>query len=729
MGFLKGRVAAVIVGPNRKGRLWLASLLIVVAAVAALDRPLAEPSLGWRFVIAPDAGISAVPLRPGLVPLHDVTALQAGGERVPLNAALVIESAAFHNTHSQQNAFFAAHERLWRLLQAPEVEIVHAGGIARTQPTSRELHELGPRFWFPWLVALLSASVGLGIWVYQPRNSATACYLIASGAYALGMLVCASWGSRLLTQPPQAWEALHVASRFASFLVLAGLCALLWLHPRRLGGSWLLWLLAAAIGLSVAADAGQWSDAFVLTHRLPMVAAGTLLGAVYALQWRATRADAAQRAQIKWFGLLLAAGLSAAFISYVVGATGRIIAVPQVYGMGIVALLFLGLVPLVTRVGLFRLEGWWPRAWLWFLGGLLVVALDLILVTALDWGADLAFSVALALAGWLYFPLRQALWQRLAQGSLPETRQLLPHILELVTQGHGDPARLAPLWRRLWDTVFQPLHTREAAAGSAAGIGEDGRMLRVAAGSFVQMLELELPERGGRLFNPADAKRAREICELVQQALAASEAYERGTREERRRIASDLHDDLGAQLLTIAQVSRQAHDTERVAGMARRALEEMRLAVRGLAGDAAAAQDVLADWRAECVSRLDAAGWQAGWHAEEPPAGLVLPARTRMQLTRVLREAVSNAIRHSGGRRCQVRIGFAEDNMHVEVEDDGRGLPESAFGHGAGHGLPNIERRVRSLGGRHGFEPAEAGGTRLKLEIPLAVRSANIDAL
>lgn len=726
---MKRALAAMLVGPNRRGRLWLASLLIALAAVATLYRALAEPSLGWRFVLAPDASISAVPLREGRAPLHGVTALHAQGEQVPLDASLLIESAAFHNTYTRQNAFFAAHERIWRMLQGPQVEIFHAGGVALEQPAPRELGELGPRFWFPWLVALLSASVGLGIWVYQPRGSATFCYLLASGAYALAMLGGATWGSRLLTQPPQGWLALHLASRLFSFVVLGALCALLWLHPRRLGGRWLLWLLAIGTVTAVAADAGQWSDAFALTHRLPMVATCTLLGVVYALQWRATRADAAQRAQIKWFGLLLAVGLSAAFVSYVVGATGRIIAVPQVYGMGIVALLFLGLVPLVTRVGLFRLEAWWPRAWLWFLGGLLVVALDLFLVAVLDWGADLAASVALALAGWVYFPLRQALWQRLAQGSLPETRQLLPRILELVTHGHADPARLDPLWQRLWDTVFQPLHTRAAASGSVAGISDDGRLLRVAGGPFVQALELELPERGARLFNPADAKRAQEICELVQQGLAASEAYERGTREERRRIASDLHDDLGAQLLTIAQVSRRGQDADSVAGMARRALEEMRLAVRGLAGDAAAAQDVLADWRAECVERLDAAGWQVVWHAQDPPTGLVFPARTRMQLTRVLREAVSNAIRHSGGRRCQLRIVFDGGSMRIAVEDDGRGLAVGTARQGGGHGLPNIERRVRSLGGRHGFEAAEGGGTRLTLEVPLAVRSANIDAL
>ncbi|MDQ6626937.1 MAG: sensor histidine kinase, partial [Pseudomonadota bacterium] len=81
------------------------------------------------------------------------------------------------------------------------------------------------------------------------------------------------------------------------------------------------------------------------------------------------------------------------------------------------------------------------------------------------------------------------------------------------------------------------------------------------------------------------------------------------TELERRRIASDLHDDLGAKLLTIVHTS----DTARMPQLAREALEEMRLSVRGLAGKAVRLDDAIADWRAEVVGRLEQAGVRPRW--------------------------------------------------------------------------------------------------------------------
>jgi signal transduction histidine kinase len=189
-------------------------------------------------------------------------------------------------------------------------------------------------------------------------------------------------------------------------------------------------------------------------------------------------------------------------------------------------------------------------------------------------------------------------------------------------------------------------------------------------------------------------------------------------QDERRRIASDLHDDLGAQLLTIVQASQRGGEPDRIAGMARQALEEMRLSVRGMTGNVASAQEALADWRAETVMRLSEAGLQPEWDAGEPPASLALPARMQVQFTRILREAVSNAIRHSGAARCAVRIRFEGDWLRLEVQDDGRGLPPQ--GARRGHGLPSIERRVRSLGGEHRFTtPPGGAGTLLTVRVPL----------
>lgn len=736
MGFLGGRVSDPIVGANRRLRVVLAAALLVLAALATLYRSLLEPSLGWRFVPGPGGTVLAHATRPGLPELAGVRLLEGGGLRVPLPPTLVIESGGMLNTFAEQDSFFDGHELLWQVLQAGSVRIQHAAGVTVAQAQSRSPAELGLRFWFPWLVALLSASVGLGIWIYQPARGATRCYLVASLGYAFGMLCTASWGSRLLTQPPTGWSELHALSHLASFMVGGGLCALLWSNPRRLGGPWLPWVLALLVILCVAAEQWQWLDAITVAFRLPLVLLNALLAVLFGLQWRATRGDPVQRAQLKWFGLLLLVSLSSAFVAYAFGAAGHVVQVPQNYGLAVVALLFVGLVPLVTRVGLFQLEAWWPRAWLWFLGGLLVLALDAALVASLRWSQELALGMALALTGWLYFPVRQFLWRQLAHGALPDTRDVLPKLLEIATCGPSEARRANQLWRGLWDTLFQPLAAGEAPAGASPGIVAQGRGLVVAASPLPGLL-LELPDRGGRLFNPADARQAEELCKLLQQALAAREAFERGAQQERRRIASDLHDDLGARLLSITHASAQAPRAQ-IAALARQALDEMRLAVRGLGAVAVPAAHALADWRAECVDRLDGAGLRVDWQAQEPPDGLVLSARVQLHGTRILREAVSNAIRHGGARSCGVRVDFEAATLRLEVSDDGQGLAPVPAGEAmrAGHGLASIERRARSLGGHHRIDSAPGAGLRLVVWLPLApvadeagaVSSARINA-
>jgi signal transduction histidine kinase len=193
---------------------------------------------------------------------------------------------------------------------------------------------------------------------------------------------------------------------------------------------------------------------------------------------------------------------------------------------------------------------------------------------------------------------------------------------------------------------------------------------------------------------------------------------EQAAQEERRRIASDLHDDLGARLLGIVQASQGGGRPEQIAELARQALDDMRLSVRGLTAQGLDTADWLADCRAETVARLTDAGLLPAWLAEEPPPGVAVPARAQVQLVRVLREAVSNVIRHSGARRCTVRIAFPPGWLLLEVEDDGRGLPPDA-GSGPGLGLPGIQRRVALLGGAHHHGGGPDGGTRLRVSVPL----------
>jgi signal transduction histidine kinase len=191
---------------------------------------------------------------------------------------------------------------------------------------------------------------------------------------------------------------------------------------------------------------------------------------------------------------------------------------------------------------------------------------------------------------------------------------------------------------------------------------------------------------------------------------------EQVTERERKRIAADLHDDLGAKLLTIVHTS----ESDRISTLAREALEEMRLSVRGLTGKPMRVADALADWRAETVSRLGQAGIEVDWRgpAEEVQQGM--SARAYVQTTRILREAVNNIIKHSGASHCKVRCTIAEHEIGLVVQDNGHGIPLELDGRlDRGHGMSSMKHRAKQLQGQCLVESGPGYGTVIRLTLPL----------
>lgn len=256
----------------------------------------------------------------------------------------------------------------------------------------------------------------------------------------------------------------------------------------------------------------------------------------------------------------------------------------------------------------------------------------------------------------------------------------------------------------------------------------DSRLLHVAqllpALGFLA-LGLRLVQQYGRAFQSAEQNRA-ELEVRIREATAQIERnfaqlselkVEQVTERERKRIAADLHDDLGAKLLTIVHTS----DSERISQLAREALEEMRLSVRGLTGKPVKLIDALGDWRAEVVSRLQQSGVQGEWSSpsdEEVPQ--TLSSRAYVQTTRILREAVSNIIKHSGASQCSVRCAIANGDFQLVVQDNGRGIPMELDGRlDKGHGMASMKGRAKQLQGQCLVESGPGYGTVIRLTLPL----------
>ena len=213
--------------------------------------------------------------------------------------------------------------------------------------------------------------------------------------------------------------------------------------------------------------------------------------------------------------------------------------------------------------------------------------------------------------------------------------------------------------------------------------------------------------------------RVREATAIMERGYAqmAEARVEQVTQQERKRIAADLHDDLGAKLLTIVHTS----ESERISTLAREALEEMRLSVRGLTGKPVKLIDALGDWRAEVVGRLSHTGVEGDWQAPgEEDLPQTLSARAYVQTTRILREAVNNIIKHSGASRCSIRCTISSGDFQLKIQDNGKGIPLELDGRlDRGHGMSSMKHRAKQLQGQCLVESGPGYGTVIRLTIPL----------
>ncbi|WP_425148218.1 sensor histidine kinase [Deinococcus sp.] len=214
----------------------------------------------------------------------------------------------------------------------------------------------------------------------------------------------------------------------------------------------------------------------------------------------------------------------------------------------------------------------------------------------------------------------------------------------------------------------------------------------------------------------------RQTISSIRLARVQAEKERLAADAERERIARDLHDLLGHTLSVIVLKSELArklagHDPARamaeiadVERISREALGEVRSAVRGYRGSGLSAE------LARSKVALDAAGVRLELDAPGLTDGtLTLPAAVEYVMEMLLREAVTNIVRHAHARRAAVQVLQDGQTFVLEVRDDGRG-GEPSPPHVEGTGLTSMRERVRAAGGDFGV--TRRGGTCLRASFP-----------
>ena len=203
--------------------------------------------------------------------------------------------------------------------------------------------------------------------------------------------------------------------------------------------------------------------------------------------------------------------------------------------------------------------------------------------------------------------------------------------------------------------------------------------------------------------------------------------------QERERLNREMHDGLGAQLITALRgVERGALSKEQVADALQQGLDELRLLMdasdlgRSLHG-------ALLAWRNRWEDRLLAVGITLEWALDPALEAVELGSDDTLQVMRVLQEATTNVVKHANASELNVSARLHNESLVLEVFDNGCGLPETLtqdVGLGKGRGLRNMRQRSSQMGGTLEIKALAAPqtGTLVRLTRGLAITSTQESA-
>ena len=620
----------------------------------------------------------------------------------------------------------ALHEQLALALSNPVVRLYFAAGAAvDLRPAPLGLAGLPIMFWVLCSFGLGLTLVGLYVLLRLPTGRHAAYALMA--ACQAGNLMFIAIETTLEFGLSSPWARLDMPLRMAFDLVTAAaMVSAACLTPRRLPGSgWIAFgawaFVAALIGLlggGVLPGAWWWTQGGVTG--LGLLAIG-LLSWSYRIEPHPF-AIVLQRFAVITIATwaLMTAALAAAH--QLPGLPHNVADIASLVWFVFFASVLL-LAPFLTRSQHFLRE-------FAMLAAICTVAtsLDLLFVGVFSFGRFASLALALSISLALYAGARHWILSQLLGSSMLTTERMFEQLYRVAREVEAQPQHTAALLAQLLGELFEPLEveiverrsrkTRVATDGSSMRVpvpllgGEEAAsaVASVAAGAGQGAVLVRFAQRGRRLFTLEDARLTDRIVEQLRRAVYFDKAVEQGRREERLRLAQDLHDDIGARLLTLMYKAQSPEMEEYV----RHTLQDLKTLTRGLAASNHRLSHASAEWKSDLTHRLTAAQIELKWSLVFDD-DILLTVVHWSALTRILRELVSNVIAHAQAQRLDIDFRLERDRIDLTITDDGVGRSPRTWSHGLG--LGGVRKRVKQLGGEVEWREAAPHGISCRVTI------------
>ncbi len=646
----------------------------------------------------------------------------APGTAIRLEPADFIEEPDMLPGYAAFDRFLERQGAITALMTGPRLAALLAddGGEhvvpVAVQP-SRALDSLPAAFWVQLAAGFLTATIAAFFVALRPAHPPVVAFATAGFGVAGAAFSAAIYSTRHLGLDPALFTALSIVNQFSTFLFGVATIYLFAIYPTAVVRPARLWPVPAASLACLVLYRLQWAPHGLVAAQTVIVLMLVAIVALVAAQYRATRRDPAGRAVLLWLGLsvIIGAGVFVVFVALPV-ALGSEGLITQALGFIPLAAIYIGTALAIARFRLFDLGRWAYRVLLYTAMLALLFACDAALVMLFRLTPTASLAIAVAMAGIAYLPLRDFLFEKLFRSGTPDIADLYRRTVSVGLQPTA--AARADAWIGTLKATFRPMHVERRETGAERPeLLSDGEGLAIPAFAGLPAAELRFAEEGRRLFNPRDAALAGELARLVETTIADRASYDRGVAEERSRIARDLHDEVGATLLS----GLHAADPDRRHECIVDALSDIRQIASGLAGRDVTLSSLIAQMRHESRIRAELHGFSLSWPLD-PAADdseIVLPYTLHRNFHAIHREALSNALAHGVPGEIAVRSALAGGRLTHSVSNArapaGKPAAEPGLRH---HGSANMQARARALGGKLAVD--DGGGIHsVRLEFPV----------
>ncbi|MEX0618026.1 MAG: ATP-binding protein [Pseudohongiellaceae bacterium] len=629
-----------------------------------------------------------------------------------------------------RNARIEGYDEVYQLLRDSPVTLHLADGREITY----ELNQQRPLSALPvntWVLIILGISVPVMaslVWAWQP-NKPEARFLLVSGIgfflinftavfsiynlemffppailhwlsrimLDMGQLLFAAFGTAVLLYYPNKLQFADRAARFITGFAI--------LYPAVI---YLTQYISSGFG---AGEYPGFRDLQTAFHEI-MFFCITLY-----LCWRQFRVSSqlpVQRAQVLWVILAWTVGPGIYILFRVV---------PRLFGVDplletslamnlVIATTYIMVLIGVARFDLFHLEQHIGQAYQWVLVSLGFFGLDFLLVSLGNLSASVASAIVIAAVLWAYLPIRQWVHQRYLSDRLARIQILLDEAVILMIKDllntKSIPRRT---WQRVIDYVFKPGNVREIDPLHSSRLSERGQQLLVQGNLHSPALCLEFADSGERLFTRRDIDLVTTLSLLFEKLYDVRDAFLAGQAQERNRIRRDLHDQISHKLLSLIYSAKDSKARQ----LAQDTMAQLSELIQALKHEPIHLADLASRIHTVCEDACMDSELNLEWHATTSGSDHQLTSDQYLNILNIIRELLSNTIKHSEADGIRVKLQFNDPTLCIEYSDDGNGFSQKAVK--PGNGLFNLQVRSEELKAK--MEWNTSSGTSVTLHIPV----------